>query len=161
MTGEDNRKGKPNGPDLSEEGRLVTEPWHMGLQLLVNADAEGGSSEVGLPTPYGQPIQGFTRVECVAITGNGKDQQVTWCGGKCGWDMIEEHKGGMLAKFYMRNAKLYSYTTVEPDPDGWVGRYLPNARWLEHIKHRSDNWGRASNEPAIGLPPYSTEAKWT
>ena len=39
------------------------------------------------------------------------------------------------------------------DPDGKLARDKVNARWLEAIKHRSDNWSGRSNEPAGGLAP--------
>ncbi|MDP7162097.1 MAG: hypothetical protein QF792_01205, partial [Phycisphaerae bacterium] len=52
----------------------------------------------------------------------------------------------------------YSYSLMEPDPDGTINRYWDNARWNEAILHRSDNWGRTSNEPTGGLPqPPSTQ----
>ena len=44
------------------------------------------------------------------------------------------------------------YELVEPDPDGAIKRYWDSARWNEAILHRSDNWGRPSNEPAGGVP---------
>ena len=58
-------------------------------------------------------------------------------------------------KFHVKNAKLYSYTLTLPDPTGDLEQDKLNARWLDHIKHRSDNWGRNNNEPATGLPPYT------
>ena len=59
-------------------------------------------------------------------------------------------------KFYLKNAKLYSYTFTLPDADGQLERDRVNARWCEHIKHRSGNWGRNSNEPATGRAPLPT-----
>ncbi|PYV15233.1 MAG: hypothetical protein DMG07_10285, partial [Acidobacteria bacterium] len=69
------------------------------------------------------------------------------------FDLREAHRGGVCARFYLRKAKLYSFTMTLPDRDGALAREKANARWLEIIKHRSDNWGGRSNEPASGLPP--------
>ena len=68
------------------------------------------------------------------------------------FDLREAHRGGVCARFYLRKAKLYSFTMTLPDRDGALAREKANARWLEIIKHRSDNWGGRSNEPASGLP---------
>jgi len=136
----------------SSEGWLLTKPYAAPSQLLVNADAEGGYVEAELLTPYGRVVEGFTRAECIGISGNGKDQEIKWKGDRNPRDLNEEHRGGLCLKFYLKNAKLYSYSLMEPDPDGVIKRYWDNARWNEAIMHRSDNWGRASNEPAGGLP---------
>lgn len=149
----------------AEEGWLLTKPWHYpGTRMLVNADAQGGSIEAELLTPYGEPVEGFTRKDCLLITGNGKDQEIRWKG-MVGWDeakflefATKKYRGGLLAKFYLKNAKFYSYTVAEPDPDGSIGRYWANFRWCEHIKHRSDNWDGKSHEPAKGVPPYRGRA---
>ncbi|MDP7399835.1 MAG: hypothetical protein QF541_23420, partial [Lentisphaeria bacterium] len=137
----------------SEEGWLLTRPhFAPTVQLLVNADAKGGSIEAEFLTPYGQPVEGFTRADCFGISGNGKDQEIKWKGDTNPRDVNEKYRGGLCLKFYLKNAKLYSFSLVEPDPDGTIKRQWDSARWCETIKHRSDNWGRASNAPAGGLP---------
>ena len=68
--------------------------------------------------------------------------------------MNGKYRGGVCWRIYLRNAKLYSFSIPEPDPDGVIARYNANARWCELIKHKSDNWDRLSTEPAIGLPPH-------
>jgi len=139
----------------TEEGSFICKPWGPPHEVFVNADAQGGSIEVELITPYREPVPGYSRKECIPITANGKDQEVKWKCGRHPWDFAEDYRGGVLVKFYLKNAKLYSYTFTLPDPDGQLERDKANARWLELIKHRSDNWDRPSNEPAIGLPPHS------
>jgi len=134
------------------EGWFLTRVWRLPAQLLINADAEGGSIEAEFITPYGKPVQGLTRKECIPVTGNEKDQQMTWKSGISPASLTRDHRGGLSIKFYLKNAKLYSYTIAEPDPTGRIARYWANARWNEAIMHRSDNWGSASNEPAGGLP---------
>jgi hypothetical protein len=135
-----------------EEGWLLTRPYATPSQLLVNTDAEGGSIEAEFLTPYGQPVEGFTRTDCIGVSANGKDQEIKWKGDTNPRDLNEKYRGGLCLKFYLKNAKLYSYSLMEPDPDGSIKRYWDNARWNEAILHRSDDWGRASNEPAGGLP---------
>ena len=136
----------------SEEGWVLTKPYAPPSQLLVNADAEGGSIEAEFLTPYGEPVEGFTRPDCIGVSANGKDQEIKWKGNTNPRDLNEKYRGGLSLKFYLKNAKLYSYSLMEPDPDGAIKRYWDSARWNEAILHRSDNWSRASNEPAGGLP---------
>ena len=137
----------------SSGGWLMTKPWGPPLDILVNADAEGGSIEGELLTPYGEAIPGFSRAESVAVKTNGPDQRLTWSGGKGLYDSREDYRGGICLKLYLRQAKLYSYTFTRPDPDRNLRRSQENARWLDVIKHRSDQWGRSSTEPASGIPP--------
>jgi hypothetical protein len=140
----------------NQEGSLVCKPWGPPHEVFVNADAEGGSIAVELVTPYGHVIPGYSRDDCIAVMANGKDQQIKWKNGQHPWTSIgKDHLGGVLVKFYLKNAKLYSYTFTLPDPDGQLERDRLNARWTDHIKHRSGNWDRNSNEPAKGVPPYT------
>ena len=139
----------------SKEGSFVCKPWGPPHEIFVNADAKGGSIEAELVTPYGKVVPDYSRGDCIPVTANGKGQQIRWKNGKNAWEAIgKDHLGGLLMKFYLKNAKLYSYTFTLPDPDGQLERDKLNARWCEHIKHRSDNWDKNSNEPAIGVPPY-------
>jgi len=139
----------------SEEGFLVHKPWGPPHEVFVNADAKGGSIEVELVTPFGQVMPGYGRKECIPVTADGSKQQVKWKGGGHPWDLAKDHRGGVLARFYLKNAKLYSYTFTLPDPDGKLAQHWTNARWSNIIKHKSDNWDRLSTEPAGGLPPHS------
>jgi hypothetical protein len=138
-----------------KEGYFLTTPWGPPHEVFINADTEGGSIEAELITPYHEPIPNFTRAECIPITANGKNQEIKWKCGRHPWDFAADYRGGVLMKFHLKNAKLYSYTFTLPDPDGKLERDRLNTRWCETIKHRSDNWGRLSTEPAIGLPPHS------
>jgi hypothetical protein len=145
----------------SSTGFFVAKPWGPPQEILLNADAGGGSVEVELITPYGEPIPNFTRSDCVPITANGKDQQVKWKSARSPLQFREDYRGGVLAKFYLKNAKLYSYTFTLPDPDGRLERDRQNARWSEHITHRSDVPGRASTEAVDGIPPvWKTQTKY-
>jgi len=146
-----------------EEGCMMTKPipfapeeqLESGEEILVNADASGGAIEAELVTPFGQVVEGFGRGDCVPVTSDGKDQPVRWKGDRGTGKLISEHVGGLCLKLYLKNARLYSYTIEKSDPEGKVAQFYANARWCELIKHRSDNRGRLSTEPAIGLPPHS------
>ena len=70
------------------------------------------------------------------------------------WDLHPDYLGGVLVRFHLRNAKLYSYTFTLPDPTGQLELERQNARWCDHIRHRSDNWDRATNAP----PQYRSAA---
>ncbi|MAE65034.1 MAG: hypothetical protein CMJ18_12255 [Phycisphaeraceae bacterium] len=136
----------------AREGWLLTKPYATPSRLLVNADAKGGTVEAEFVTPYGESVEGFTRADCMGISGNGKDQEIRWKTGTELRGLNEKHRGGLCLKLYLENAKLYSYSLMEPDPEGTIKAFWDNARWNEVIMHRSDNWGRNSNEPARGLP---------
>ena len=136
----------------SRAGWFLTAPYAAPSQLLVNADAEGGLIEAEFVTPYGQPVEGFTRADCMGVSANGKDQEIRWKSAMNPRELNAAHRGGLSLRFHLRNAKLYSYSLMEPDPDGTIARYWANARWNEAILHRSDNWDQRSHEPAGGLP---------
>jgi len=145
----------------SQEGWFLTRPYPgvpsqsatcAPSQLLVNADAEGGKIEAEFVTPYGEPVEGFTRADCIGISANGKDQEIKWKSGMDPAGLADTHRGGLCIRFHLTNAKMYSYSYVEPDPDGAIARYWDSARWNEAILHRSGNWDRESNAPAGGLP---------
>ena len=64
-----------------------------------------------------------------------------------------DHRGGVILRLHLRNAKLYSVTFALPDPDGSVRRYWENLEWNANLFHRTDQWDRDNNLPASGLPP--------
>ena len=145
------------------EGWLLTKPipfatdetLESGDELLINADASGGSIEAELVTPFGQVVDGFSRTDSIPITSDGKDQPLRWKTSRAVGDLIAKHIGGLCLKLHVENAKVYSYATRKFDPDGSIARYWANARWCEAIKHRSGNWDRLSTEPASGPPPHA------
>ena len=99
-------------------------------------------------------MEGLARGHCVPVTANGKDQVVRFTSGVDPGSVNQDHRGGLFVRFYLKNAKLYSYSFENPDPEGDTARYWANQRWVQWIKNKSNNWGRASNEPATGLGPY-------
>jgi len=142
-----------------KEGWMLTGPWALARRMFVNADAKGGSVEVEFLDAYERPIPGLGRGDCLAVTGNGKDQEVKWKNVPNPAEVKGDYRGGVLARIYLKNAKLYSCTFTQPDPDGIVRRYWANAKWNENIFHRSDQWGGASNTPAGGVPPVARGAR--
>ena len=104
-----------------EEGWLMTQPWGPAYEILVNTDAEGGSIEAELVTPYGEPIEDFTRADSVPLTSDGTAQKLTWKSGRSPYELSVEQYGGVCLKLYLTRAKLYSYTYTLPDPDGEAG----------------------------------------
>ena len=138
----------------ADEGWLLTKPWGPPYQIFVNADAQGGSIEAELITPYGDPIAGFTRAEAVPIRADGAGHELTWKSGRSPYDLSVEEFGGVCLKLYVTRAKVYSWTYTLPDPDGALARQKANRRWLRVIRHQSDQWGLKSTEPATGVPPH-------
>ncbi len=138
----------------ADEGWVMTKPWGPPYEILVNADAAGGSIEAELITPYGEPIQGFTRADAIPLKVDGFQQKLSWKDCRSPYDLSVEQYGGVCLKLYLTRAKLYSYTFTLPDPDGELARKKANARWLDVIKHRSDQWGVHSTEPATGVSPF-------
>jgi len=142
-----------------EGGSLLAGPWELPQRMFVNADAQGGSIEVEFLDGYEKPLPGLSRADCIPITGKGKDQQVRWKGDPSPADLKkQDYLCGVLARIYLKNAKLYSCTLVHPDPEGTMRRYWANYKWNENIFHRSGQWDRASNAPAGGLPPVTRGA---
>lgn len=139
-----------------EEGSFTCKPWGPPHEVFVNADAAGGEITAELVTPYGEPVPGCTRADCIPITANGKDQAIRWKGVPHPWELHADYLGGVLVRFYLKKAKLYSYSFTLPDPTGQLERDRLNARWCDHIRHRSGSWDRASTEPAGGVPPHPT-----
>lgn len=121
-------------------------------RVLVNADAQGGFIAAEWTTPYGKVVPGFARADCLGIHADGKDQAIRWRGDPNPRDLLHTHRGGLCLKIYVRDAKLYSVSLMEPDPDGAIRRYWENARWNETIMHRRGNWGRDSHLAAGGIP---------
>jgi len=139
-----------------KEGSLLAGPWRqLPHQLYINADAEGGSIEVEFVDAYERPIPGLSRADCIPITANGKFQQVKWKGDLAPNEAEGDYRGGIMARIYMKNAKLYSCTFAMPDRYGNLRRHCANYNWNMNLFHRSDQWGQDNNLPAGGLPPVT------
>jgi len=135
------------------EGTLLAGPWRIRPHAMtINADAEGGSIEIELVDGYERPLPGLSRAECVPITANGKGQTIRWKGDPHPDEIEGEYRGGVMARIYMKNAKLYSCTLSYPDPSGALRRYWGNFEWNRNLFHRRDQWDGRSHLPAEGIP---------
>jgi hypothetical protein len=139
---------------VGEGGTVLTTPlWPRGKYLFVNADARGGEIRVEVLQDYtyielkefeaGKKGRGLFRVEnCIPFTGNSTCHRVEWKSGENffdsfpkGWNSPEAHaetKGrhhfterAISLKFYLRNAKLYSYWFADEEGSPDEGRLLP------------------------------------
>ena len=97
-----------------EEGTLTTKPFKFkGNRLMINADAGAGELAVEI-LEYRNlyrsidvtPMDGFTRAECVALKDNDVRHMVAW---KHGSELRGLEGKTIKLKFYLRNAKLYSF----------------------------------------------------
>ncbi|MAE64439.1 MAG: hypothetical protein CMJ18_09230 [Phycisphaeraceae bacterium] len=140
----------------AEAGMLLAGPWRQRPhRLYVNADAAGGSIEVEIVDAYERPLPGLGRSDAIAITADGKGQEVRWKGDVHPDEVEGDYRGGVMARFHMKNAKLYSCTLSNPDPDGGLRRYWGNLDWNRNLFHRRDQWDGASHMLAPGLPPVT------
>ena len=145
-----------------EVERLITRPIEeiMGTlphleNLSSTSSAEGSRIEVEFVDAYERPIPGLTRADCTPIKTSGKGQQVKWKGDPHPDQAKGDYRGGVMARIYMKNTKLYSCTFAMPDPDGKVRRYWANYNWNRNIFHRHDQWDSDNNLPAAGLKPVT------
>ena len=96
-----------------EEGVLTTKTLtYTGNRLEINADAQGGQVQVEILTPFEGSIPGFSREDCDPFTADDVRHTVTWKGKSDLGSLMEEGSmgyGGVLLKFYLKKAKLYSF----------------------------------------------------
>ena len=139
-----------------EGGVLLAGPWRqLPHHLFLNADAQSGSIEVEFLDAYERPLPGLRRADCKPLTANGKDQRVIWEGDPCPDEVEGDYRGGIMARIYVKNAKLYSCTFALSDPEGEIRRYWANQKWNENLFHRNDQWGRDNHLPAGGQEPVT------
>ena len=90
-----------------ETGTLVTKPFRCaGARLGINAAARGGMVGVAVLDEDGIQHEGFSRADCALFDGDAVRHNVTWRSKTS----LEELKGrDIRLKFYLRNAKLFSF----------------------------------------------------
>jgi hypothetical protein len=88
-----------------EWGSLTTKPLAFaGEQLVMNADADGGSIKVAVLHADGTAIPGFSLADCEPLTGAGTSQTVSWRGRS-----LHNLAGRPIRlQVEMRNAKLFA-----------------------------------------------------
>ena len=96
-----------------EEGVLITKTLtYTGNRLEINTDAQGGQLGVEILTPFEGPIPGFSKEDCDPFSGDDVRHTVTWKGKSDLEELMQEGSigyGGVLLKFYLKKAKLYSF----------------------------------------------------
>ena len=94
----------------NKEGFLTTEKLSFdGKYFFVNADVKGKGAQlkVELLDADGNPIQGFTKRDCVVMRGADKTKQlITWKGKQ---DLGELKGSTIRAKFYLTRGDLYAF----------------------------------------------------
>jgi hypothetical protein len=73
--------------------------------LRLNYSAPGGSIRVEVLDVNGAPLPGYGREECVPLSGDHVDQQVTWSK----TDQLPDRSEPFRIRFLLRNASLYSF----------------------------------------------------
>ncbi len=97
--------------DTEKEGVLLTRRvLFNGSYLFVNLDGLGGLLSVEVCGVDGQPLDGYTRADCVAISANSTKQPVSW---KNGSSLASFAGKPIRFKFYLTRGKLYAF---------WVSR---------------------------------------
>lgn len=90
---------------MSGSGSLLTEPiCFSGSNFFVNADVRG-SLQVELLDRDGKPLQGFSKDDCTAVSGDGVRKAVNWKGGD-----LKSLEGKVIrVKFYLSDGDLYAF----------------------------------------------------
>jgi hypothetical protein len=89
-------------------GSLVTKPLQCnGGELVINAEARGGAVSVAVLDKSGTQKDGFEMVNCAIFDGDSVRHRVSWRGSLS----LDALSGtNIRLKFYLRSAKLYSFT---------------------------------------------------
>ena len=108
----------------SGEGRLTSRPLiFVGTKLHLNVDSSGGSVEVEVTDAGEQPLEGYSRADCLPISTDSTDFTVKWRGGRDlvhATDTASDLGGDTLAfksrlrkpvrlRLHLRDASLYSF----------------------------------------------------
>ena len=94
--------------DAAAAGTMTTKKFvFVGDTLEVNANAKGGSITVEALGADGKVIEGFTRKDCVPIKTDSVRHVLSWKGQK---DSHLIQARPIKLRFYLRKAKLYSFT---------------------------------------------------
>lgn len=91
---------------MSGIGELQTEPLRFaGKYLFVNADVKGDML-VEIQDRNGKAIEGFTKNDCVKVTGDNTRHAVMWKGNKT---LESLDKTTIRIKFYLNDGDLYAF----------------------------------------------------
>ena len=96
----------------AEEGTLTTKPLVVGgSRLVVNADAQSGQVLVEILDVDGKPLAAFNKHDCDPMQVDKIRHTITW-NGKL--DLTQLAGKAIKLRFYLRNAKLYSFMFSTP-----------------------------------------------
>jgi len=89
-------------------GELLTQPLKFQGEILkLNVDTSaGGSVFVEMLDNQGNPIQGFTKNDCIPVVGNSVSMPVRWKGGN---NLRELNNKPVQLRFCMKDSKLYAF----------------------------------------------------
>lgn len=91
---------------MSGTGELQTVPMRFsGSYFFVNADIRG-DLQVEIQDADGKTIDGFSRNDCVKVTGDNTTHAVTWKGGKT---LASLNNTTVRVKFYLNDCDLYAF----------------------------------------------------
>ena len=97
--------------DAKKEGTILTRNLRtVPNDIFLNADANKGKILVEVVNPPGDVIKGFSKNDCIPFTGDSLEHMVAWKHGKRIVSIVNELYGGICLRFYLENAKLYSFT---------------------------------------------------
>jgi len=97
--------------NTGSSGTLTTKPFLMsGDRLEVNVDTQRGSLEVEILDANGKPLNGFTRDDADAVTGDSVQHTVTWNGGS---DVSKLEGKPVALRLYLRHGRLFSFQFTE------------------------------------------------
>ncbi len=103
-------------------GTLLTENiTFSGKYLYVNANAEGGSVKAEILDENGNVIPGYSVNDCVAVTKDTTKTQISFGEGK---DLSAFAGHSVKIRFYLENAKLYSFWVTNDGINGASNGYL-------------------------------------
>ena len=89
-----------------QEGEAVTERILVGApRLLLNLNARCGEVVAAVYDAEGDPIEGYGRADCTAVSGDEVDAEITWNGANLG--PMESRE--VYLRFWIRYGTLYAY----------------------------------------------------
>jgi len=122
-----NVTGFPNGIGLAKlrldgfvsvdagatEGTLTTKPFVFGgSKLVINANAKSGQIAVEILNADSKPLTGFSKRDCDPVQVDEIRHTITWNGKS---DVTGVAGRPIKLKFYLKNAKLFSFMFPTPD----------------------------------------------
>ena len=122
-----NVTGFPNGIGLAKlrldgfvsvdagaaEGTLTTKPFVFGgSKLVINANAKSGQIAVEILNADSKPLTGFSKRDCDPVQVDEIRHTITWNGKS---DVTGVAGRSIKLKFYLKNAKLFSFMFPTPD----------------------------------------------